>query len=140
MKILIHILHLDKKIFNSSRGINDVWYTITHYEFCRTKYSYETSITNCQHLELLLYFGKGFRSFHKGNIGSVDQKAAKFLAVKVGVLKKKSATSADSSQIVCKQVRPGFDYNWVWIILKVWWRVILQPFDLQTPNFQYQKI
>ena len=41
-----------------------------------------------QPLELLIYFGKGFNT---GNIGSVDQRPAKLLAVKVGVLKKKSA-------------------------------------------------
>ena len=35
----------------------------------------------------MLYFGKGFRSFHTGNIKSVDQRAAKLLAVKVGVSK-----------------------------------------------------
>ena len=38
--------------------------------------------------------GKGFRSFHTGNMGSVGQRAAKLLAFKVGVLKKKSAALA----------------------------------------------
>ena len=37
----------------------------------------------------MLYHGKGFRSFHTGNIGSVDQRASMLLAVK-----KKSAASA----------------------------------------------
>ena len=37
---------------------------------------------------------KGFRSLNAENFGSVDQRAAKLLAIKVGVLKKKSATSA----------------------------------------------
>ena len=36
-----------------------------------------------QALELRLYFGKGFRSFYTGNIGSVGQKASKLLAVKL---------------------------------------------------------
>ena len=37
---------------------------------------------------------KGFRSFNAKNLGSVDQRALKLLAVNVGVLKKKSAASA----------------------------------------------
>ena len=28
-------------------------------------------------LELMLYFGKGFRSFHTGNMGSLGQRASK---------------------------------------------------------------
>ena len=43
-----------------------------------------------QPLELMLYFGEGFRSIHTGNIGSVGQRASKLLAGKVGILKKKS--------------------------------------------------
>ena len=39
-------------------------------------------------------FFKRFRSFNAENLGSVDQRAAKLLAIKVGVLKKKSAASA----------------------------------------------
>ena len=35
------------------------------------------SLKCCQPLELLIYFGKGFRSFATGNIGSVGQRAAK---------------------------------------------------------------
>ena len=42
----------------------------------------------CQSLELFIYIGKRFRSFHTGNIGSVGQKAAKLLAIKVGGHKK----------------------------------------------------
>ena len=42
----------------------------------------------------MLYFKKGFRSFNAENLGSVGQRAAKLLAVKVGVLKKKSAALA----------------------------------------------
>ena len=45
----------------------------------------------CQHLELLIYFEKGLRSFYSGNIGSVGQRAAKLLGVKIRVLKEKSA-------------------------------------------------
>ena len=39
-------------------------------------------------------FKKRFRTFSAENFGSVGQRAAKLLAVKVGVLKKKSAASA----------------------------------------------
>ena len=39
----------------------------------------------------LVCFFKRFRSFIANNLGSVDQRAAKLLAVKVGGLKKKSA-------------------------------------------------
>ena len=39
-------------------------------------------------LNWLVYFAKGFRSFHTCNMGSVGQMAAKLLAFKVGGLKK----------------------------------------------------
>ena len=39
-----------------------------------------------------------------------------------------------------KPVGPGFNYDRVWIILKVLWTAILQPFDLQTPFLQHWKI
>ena len=42
----------------------------------------------------MLYFVKGFRSFHIINIESVGQRTSKLLAVKLGVLKKKSVASA----------------------------------------------
>ena len=45
-------------------------------------------------LEMLPYFEEGFRSFNTTNERSEGQRAAKLLAFKVGVLKKKSATSA----------------------------------------------
>ena len=48
----------------------------------------------CQSLELLTYFEKRFRAFNAADIGFLDQRAAKLLAVKVGVLKKRSAISA----------------------------------------------
>ena len=37
----------------------------------------------CQPFELLLCIGKRFRSFHRGNFGSVGQKGAKLLSVKL---------------------------------------------------------
>ena len=39
------------------------------------------------------------RSFHTSNIGSVGQRAAKLLTIKVGVPKKESADSAFSAQV-----------------------------------------
>ena len=36
--------------------------------------------------------------------------------------------------------RPRFEPGHLQIILKVWLPAILQPFDLQTPNFQHWKI
>ena len=49
--------------------------------------------------ELLIHFGKGVRSLYIGNIGSVGQRAAKLLAVKVEVLKKKFAASAITAKV-----------------------------------------
>ena len=61
-----------------------------------------------QPLEPMLYFGKGFRSFHTGNIKSVDQRAAKLLDVKVVVLKKKmSAASAITAKVCTSACGPG---------------------------------
>jgi len=42
----------------------------------------------------LIRFKKRFKSFNAKNFGPVGQRAAKLLAVKFGVLKKKSAASA----------------------------------------------
>ena len=55
----------------------------------------------------MLYFGKGFRSFNAGNIGSVGQRASKLLAVKVDVLKKKSAPSAIPAELCASVISPG---------------------------------
>ena len=52
---------------------------------------------------------KGFRSFDDKNLGSVGQRALKLMAVKFGVLKKKSAPSAIQAKIVCKHDRPGVE-------------------------------
>ena len=47
------------------------------------------------------YIGKGFRSFHTGSIGSVCQRVSKLLqALKLGGLKKKSASSAILANIM----------------------------------------
>ena len=42
---------------------------------------------------------KGFRSFNAENVGFVDQRAAKLLAAKVEVLKKKSAALAIAAKV-----------------------------------------
>ena len=48
-----------------------------------------------------------FRSFSAKNFGSVGQRAAKLLAVKVGVLKKKSAASAIPPKVCASVFIPG---------------------------------
>ena len=52
------------------------------------------SATKNLHYQGTPHFEKRFRSFNAENFGSVGQRAAKLLAVKVGVLKKESAASA----------------------------------------------
>ena len=53
----------------------------------------------CQSLEIVIYIGKGFRSFHTGNTGSVHQRSQKLLAFKFGGLKKKSANSTITAEM-----------------------------------------
>ena len=53
----------------------------------------------------LMCFFKWFRSFNAQNLGSVGQRAAKLLAVKVGGLKK--GLPAGPSQPVCPGSIPG---------------------------------
>ena len=53
-----------------------------------------------QPLKIMLYFEKRFRSFHSGNTYRVCRsKGFKELAVKVGLLKKKSAASAIPAEL-----------------------------------------
>ena len=54
-----------------------------------------------------MYFLKRFRSFNAENLGSVGQRAAKLPAVKVGVLKKKSASSAIPPELYASAFGPG---------------------------------
>ena len=54
-----------------------------------------------------------------GDVEFLSQTAAKLLAVKFGVLKKKSAASAIPPKIVCNRMRPGFDPGRARIIFKV---------------------
>ena len=79
---------------------------------------------------------KRFRSFNAKKFGVCRSKGWKLPAVKVGGLKKKSASrpwpqSNQSARIRSRQAR---------IIIKVWWLATLQPFDLQIPNFHHWKI
>ena len=55
----------------------------------------------------LVCFFKRFRSFNSKNLGSVAQRAAKLLAVKVGVLKKKSAALAIPPKLCAITFGPG---------------------------------
>ena len=50
---------------------------------------------------------KGFRSLNAKNIGSLGQRAAKLLAFKVGVLKKKSAALAIPAEVCAIAFGPG---------------------------------
>ena len=79
---------------------------------------------------------KGFRYSNSENLGSVGQRAAKLQAIKLCAC----TLFGLYDQRVCKCHWPGFENAQGQIILKVWWPVTLQPFDLQTPNFQNQKI
>ena len=48
-----------------------------------------------------------FRSFNTKNLGFVGQRAAKLLAVKVGVLKKKSAALVIPAELCASSFGPG---------------------------------
>ena len=54
-----------------------------------------------------MYLFKKFRSFIAENLESVGQRAAKLLAVKVGVFKKKSATLAILAEVCASTFGPG---------------------------------
>ena len=51
-------------------------------------------MSGCKNPWVLSYGHQNFDCLNAENLGSVSQRAAKLLAVKVGVLKKKSAASA----------------------------------------------
>ena len=75
---------------------------------------------------------KGLRSFNSENLGSVGQRISKLLAIKLCAC----TLFGLYGQRVCKRLWPRFENARGQIILKVWWPVTFQPFDLQTPNFQ----
>ena len=79
---------------------------------------------------------KGFRSFNSKNLGSVGQRVAKLLGIKLCAF----TLFGLYGRRVCTRLRPKFENARGQIILKVWWPVTLQPFDLKTPNFQHLKI
>ena len=53
-----------------------------------------------------MYFLKGFRSLNDENLGSVGQRAAKLLDVKVRFLKKKSAALAIPAEVCASAFGP----------------------------------
>ena len=55
----------------------------------------------------MLYFRKEFRSFHRDNIVTADQRASTLLAVKFGVFKKKYAASAIPAKLHACAFGPG---------------------------------
>ena len=57
----------------------------------------------------MIYFGKGFRSLHTGNVGSVGERATKLLAVKFGGLTEESTASAITAE-VCSSASA-----WAWL-------------------------
>ena len=61
----------------------------------------------CQPFELFIYFGKGFRSLHAGNVGSFSQMAAKLLVVKFGVLKNKSVILVITAEVCASGFSPA---------------------------------
>ena len=72
------------------------------------------------------------------NIGSVGQSAAKLIAVKVGVLKKKSAASAIPAKVCASAIGPGSTPTGSESFSK--YTATLQPFDLQTLYYLYKEI
>ena len=61
----------------------------------------------CEHIEILCTVRKKSRSLNAKNFGSVGKRAAKLLAVKFGVLKKKSAASAITANACAIAFGPG---------------------------------
>ena len=80
-------------------------------------------------------FFKRCRSFNDVNMESLDKRASKLLAVRFGSLKKKSATLAFSAEECASVFDPDSSTSKVESFSK--FDVTLQPFDLQTQNFQH---
>ena len=74
---------------------------------------------------------KGFRSFNAKNFGSVGQRAAKLPAIKLWEWFDRDRGSNPGTLADWGRGRLA-DLSWD---LQLWQLVILQPFDLQTPNF-----
>ena len=53
------------------------------------------------------YVKEVYRSFHTSNIGSVGQRAAKLLTIKVGVPKKESANLAFPAEVFASMIGPS---------------------------------
>ena len=65
-----------------------------------------------------MYFFKRFRSFIAENLRSVGQRTTKLLAVKFGILKKKSATSAISAKVCASAIGLGSSLSGVELFSK----------------------
>ena len=128
LRILLHIIS-EKKGYSGVRLRRDAYNKSLckwgHFEKAKTTFKMLLATW------FLVCLFKRFRFFNAKNLGSAGQRAAKLLAVKVGGLKKGLPAGPGPSQPVCPGSMPGRSQ----IILKVWWLVTLQPFDLQTPNF-----
>ena len=85
-----------------------------------------------QPLQLLVYFGKGFRYFHRGNIGSLCQRATNSLAVKDGDSKEKVFRYGHSGRSVCRSVWPLLESAQGGIILKVWQPQLWSPMNYRS--------
>ena len=61
----------------------------------------------------MIYLLKSFRSFNAKNYDFVGHRTAKLLAVKIGVLKKKSAASAIPAKVCARSISLGSRTPWV---------------------------
>ena len=84
----------------------------------------------------LVCFFKKFRCFNAENLGSVGQWAAKLPAIKLSEWLDRDRESNPSRLADWGRGRLA-DLSWD---LQLWQLVTLQPFDLQTPNFQHLNI
>ena len=90
----------------------------------------------CQHLEIQYTVRKKSRSLNAKNFGNVGQRAAKLLAVKVGVLKKKSAASAIPPKMCASAFGPGSSTPGVKSLSKFdTYAEILAIYQLNSGNF-----
>ena len=82
--------NLPSLIGENNHGKIDVTKLHYHYHAQLRTYAYKVILNGqniplkyYQPLELLMYIGRGFRSFHTGNMGSVVQRTVKLLSIKL---------------------------------------------------------
>ena len=80
------------------------------------------------------------RSFNAENFGSVGQRGAKLLAVKIGVLKKKSAASAIPAEVCASAIGPGSGMPGVKSFSKFDGRQLCNPLTYRPQIFNHQEI